>query len=82
MTHIVGTVAWNKAIFYGFFIRDNETILLLADGTYRKMNLINWEDSYPLTLKNLFLLKSGDNIQYGTWNGYESKIWFCDVRRI
>lgn len=82
MTHILGDVTWNKAIFYGFYIRDNEIILLLDDGSYRKMNLTNWENSYPLTLKNLFLLKSGDTIQYGTWNSYESKIWFCDVRRI
>ena len=82
MTHISGTVSWNKATFYGFFIRDTKIILLLDDGTYRKMNLINWEDSYPQTLKNLILLKSGDAIQYGTWSGYESKIWFCDVKRI
>ena len=82
MTHISGTVSWNNATYHGFCILETQLILLLDDGTYRRMNLINWEGSFSQTLKNLIFLKSADAIQYGTWSNYDSTIWFCDVKPI
>ena len=80
MTHISEPLKWTDGVFSGFCDKKSELILFLSDGTKRVMNFKNWENSYPQTLENLKILKSGDLIKYATWNGYDEKQWFCDVK--
>ena len=80
MTHISGPLIWTDAVFHNFSIEKTKLILFLNDGSKRIMNFQNWEDSYPITIANLKILKSGDLIKFATWSNYDKNLWFCDVK--
>lgn len=79
MTHITGPLKWTEATMSHYYTTDTQIVLVLSDGTNRFMNLKNWDESATKTHDNLSQIKQGSNIKFATWNGYDSKKWFCDV---
>ncbi len=79
MTHIKGSLLWTEAVFDSFVPESDGLRLCLADCSDRKMNFVNWEESFPVTKNKLEELSKGQLIKYATWNGYSEDKWFCDV---
>ncbi len=79
MTHIRGTLLWTEAVFDSFESESDGLKLWLADGSDRKMNFENWEESFLITKGKLERLSKGQKIKYATWNDYREDKWFCDV---
>ena len=82
MSHIREPIKWTKAKFLGYEEGSNGLILKLVGNATRTMLYKNWDDAYPVTLSKLKALPTGAEIEFATWNGYDEKVWFCDVNRI
>jgi len=79
MSHIVGSLEWNDAVLVRSYLKANQLVLELADGSTRQMNVKNWEQSNRITAAKAGAIKSGSKIRIATWNGYDAGKWFCDI---
>jgi hypothetical protein len=82
MSHIREPIKWTRANFSGYEEGRKGLILKLADNSIRTMLYNNWYGAYPKTLSKLKTLTRWEEIEFATWNGYDEKVWFCDVERI
>jgi hypothetical protein len=82
MSHIREPIKWTRAKFSGYEEGSNGLILKLEGDSNRTMLYKNWDNSYPITLSKLKNLRTGAEIEFATWNGYDERVWFCDVQRI
>lgn len=82
MSHINGPLKWSNATFLKYELGVNGLQLILSDGSLRTMLYQNWENSYPVTLEKIKLIRINTPIRFATWNGYDESQWFCDVEPI
>lgn len=80
VTHIWGLVEWWGATFDSYNSENGKLVLILSDGSTRKMN--DWNEDTQKTLEKLRKLKKGEPINVGTWGGFDKAKWFCDVNKI
>jgi hypothetical protein len=79
MSHISGNLTWNEEVLISHIELGSTLVITLADGTERKMNYKNWQQSYLITLDKLQNIKSGSKVKIATWEAYNPEIWFCDI---
>jgi hypothetical protein len=81
MTHIWGPVIWTRAVFVGAHknLSTNPPQLVIElEAGQRAMNS-DWV-GFDVTESKVAELRSGDQIEYATWNSHDPQKWFCDVR--
>lgn len=82
MTHVRGSLVWSEGIFIRAEKTEDQLVLYLGDGSDRRMNLENWDETAQVTESKLRDLKRERPIKFATWESYDPKRWFCDVEPI
>ena len=82
MTHINGPVIWSFGELAEVTHTDLKIKIKLEDGSVRVMNYKSWGADAVETERKASSIPVGAKIRFATWNGWDSKIWFCDIEEI
>lgn len=81
-SHVRGNLVWFEAIVTSFWERQDALFIGLEDGTSRRMNRENWEETYEITRHQMLDIVPGRTFMIATWGGYDEHKWFCDLKPV
>lgn len=79
-SHVRGDLVWSERIVTSFWENQDALFIGLKDGTSRRMNRENWQETYEITRHQMLEIVPGRAHMVATWGGYDERKWFCDLK--